>query len=163
VAEPLETPMKTFALAAAILTLPSVAMAQTPITPSLWKCLTEAKVQCSEGVCRSAPVASEVEVDLVNWSYARCSEGCFGGQMNDWSVTDGKLTIKSLTLPQMVTIRVDNTFTDMAMVDDMAFVSSGTCRADYSNGEPENPATLVESFEAWDAWQQRINAERDRP
>ncbi|CAL1692455.1 hypothetical protein MMB232_02622 [Brevundimonas subvibrioides] len=150
--------MKIFVFTTALLVTPAFALAQTPDTPSLWRCVTEAKFQCSGDQCLTAPAASEVAIDLVNWSYARCSEGCFGGQTNDWKVNDGSLTIMSMSHPLMVTIRADNSFSDMAMVHDAAFVSNGTCKPDYSNGEPANPATLVESFSAWDAWQDRMNA-----
>lgn len=150
--------MKTASIAAALLAIPSIASAQTPTTPSLWQCITKTKIECRGDYCEPAPNGSFVRLDLVSWSYERCSEGCFGGQSNEWMINDGKLNVMSMTTPQILTVRGDNTFTDLALVHDSAFISNGECEADYSNGDEQSDASLIESWAAWNAWQIRMNA-----
>ena len=149
--------MKTIAFTAAIWIMPSMALAQTPNMPSLWNCVAATKVECVLGACRVS-VPSTTEFDLINWSYARCSEGCFGGQSNHWSERDGELTVTSLSLSQLAVIRSDNSFTDIAVVHGVTYVSEGTCKADYRNGDAESSANLIDSWLAFDAWQKAESA-----
>lgn len=149
--------MKTSVFAAAILIMPSMALAQTPNMPSLWTCVAATKVECVLGACRASS-PSTIEFDLINWSYTRCSEGCFGGQSNDWSERGGDLTVTSLSLPQLAVIHSDNSFTDIAVVHGATYVSEGICKADYRNGDAESSANLIDSWLAFDAWQKAESA-----
>ncbi|WP_292077072.1 MULTISPECIES: hypothetical protein [Brevundimonas] len=142
----------------ACLMMPTVAMAQSPDLPSLWTCVSEARSACQSGVCGVAPGASRAEVDLVNWSYARCGQYCFGGQENRWSEDDfGNIVIQSETLPQTLVITPDDGFTELAYVNDTAIVSGGTCSPDARNRSKVS-VTFIEAFEAFDDWQRAANA-----
>lgn len=136
--------------------VPSLALAQSPALPSLWNCVAETKAQCYGTDCEIMAVNSTVEVDFINWSYARCSEGCYGGQSNTWvEDTEGNVMVLATDMPQHLVLQRENRFVDVAWVAGKTYISEGRCWPALKDQTTRLP--ILEVYAAFKDWQDRVN------